>query len=74
MLTEQMKDAPAELRDEWLGSYAEHICRKYGAARVKLTGQTHHLPTMEMVREGVRLDDPSSYEDEDLGVFECKTH
>jgi hypothetical protein len=74
MLTEQMKDAPAELRDEWLGSYAEHICRKYGAARVRLTGQTHHLPTMEMIRSGVRLDDPSSYEDEDLGVFECKTH
>jgi hypothetical protein len=74
MLTEQMKDAPEELRDEWLGSYAEHICRKYGAARVRLTGQTHHLPTMEMIRAGVRLDDPSSYEDEDLGVFECKTH
>jgi hypothetical protein len=74
MLTEQMKDAPEELRDEWLGSYAEHICRKYGAARVRLTGQTHHLPTMEMIRSGVRLDDPSSYEDEDLGVFECKTY
>jgi hypothetical protein len=74
MLTERMKDAPEALRDEWLGSYAEHICRKYGAARVRLTGQTHHLPTMEMVRSGVRLDDPSSYEDEDLGVFECDTH
>jgi hypothetical protein len=74
MLTEQMKDAPEELRNEWLGSYAEHICRKYGAAKVRLTGQTHHLPTMEMVRAGVRLDDPSSYEDEDLGVFECETH
>jgi hypothetical protein len=74
MLTEQMKDAPEALRDEWLGSYAEHICRKYGAVRVRLTGQTHHLPTMEMIRSGVRLDDSSSYEDEDLGVFECKTH
>ena len=74
MLTEQMKDAPAELRDQWLGSYAEHIGKKYGAARVRLTGQTHHLPTMEMVREGVKLDDPSSYENEDLGVFECETH
>ena len=28
MLTEQMKDAPAELRDQWLGSYAEHIGQK----------------------------------------------
>jgi hypothetical protein len=74
MLTEQMKDAPAELQQEWVGSYAEHLCRKYAAVRVKLTGQIHNLPTMEMVREGKRLDDPSSYEDEDLGTFECKTH
>jgi hypothetical protein len=74
MLTEQMKDAPEALQQEWVGSYAEHLCQKYGAARVKLTGQIHHLPTMEMVRAGMRLDDPTSYEDEDLGSFECKTH
>jgi hypothetical protein len=74
MLTEQMKDAPEALQQEWMGSYAEHLCQKYGAARVKLTGQIHHLPTMEMVRGGMRLDDPSSYEEEDLGSFECKTH
>ena len=74
MLTEQMKDAPEALQQEWLGSYAEHLCQKYGAVRVKLKGQIHHLPTMEMVRAGMRLDDPSSYEDEDLGSFECKTH
>jgi hypothetical protein len=74
MLTEQMKDAPEALQNEWLGSYAEHLCQKYGAVRVKLTGQIHHLPTMEMVRTGMRLDDPSSYEGEDLGSFECKTH
>jgi hypothetical protein len=71
MLTEHMKDAPEDLRQAWLGSYAEHICRKYNAARVSLIGQIHNLPTMEMVRNGVRLDDPSSYEDEPLGEFEC---
>jgi hypothetical protein len=74
MLTEQMKDAPEALQQEWMGSYAEHLCQKLGAARVKLTGQIHHLPTMEMVRAGMRLDDPSSFEDEDLGTFECKAH
>jgi hypothetical protein len=73
MLTEQMKDAPEALQKEWVGSYAEHLCQKYGAVQVKLTGQIHHLPTMEMVRAGVRLDDPSSYEAEDLGTFQCKT-
>jgi hypothetical protein len=74
MLTEHMKDAPAELQSEWVSSYAEHLCRKFDAARVTLTGQIHNLPTMEMVRSGVRLDDPASYEDEPLGVFECPAH
>lgn len=74
MLTEHMKDAPAELKDEWVASYAEHLCRKFGATRVTLTGQIHNLPTMEMVRSGIRLDDPASYEDESLGVFECPAH
>jgi hypothetical protein len=71
MLTEHMKVATEELRQAWLGSYAEHLCRKYGATKVSLTGQIHNLPTMEMVRNGVRLDDPASYEDEALGEFEC---
>jgi len=70
MLTEHMRDAPEEIQQEWVGSYAQHICRKYGAVRVSLTGQLHNLPTMEMVRAGVRLDDPTSYENEPFGVFE----
>jgi hypothetical protein len=74
MLTEHMRDAPDELQQDWVASYAEHLCRKYGAARVSLTGQIHNLPTMEMVRGGVRLDDPTSFEDESLGVFECAKH
>jgi hypothetical protein len=71
MLTEHMRDAPEELQQDWVGSYAECLCRKYAAARVSLTGQIHNLPTMEMVRGGARLDDPASYEDEPFGVFEC---
>ncbi|MFI5457069.1 MAG: hypothetical protein ACHRXM_16610 [Isosphaerales bacterium] len=70
MLTEHMRDAPEELQQEWVGSYAQHICHKYGAVRVSLTGQLHNLPTMEMVRAGVRLNDPTSYENEPFGVFE----
>jgi hypothetical protein len=71
MLTEHMRDAPEPIQKEWIGSYAQHICRKYGAARVSLTGQIHNLPTPEMIRGGVRLDDASSYESEEFGVFEC---
>jgi hypothetical protein len=55
-----------------LASYADQLGSQYGATRVKLMGQIHHLATMEMVRAGIKLDDPTSYEDEDLGVFECK--
>jgi hypothetical protein len=71
MLTEHTKEAPEEFARQWFGSYAEHICRKYGATQVNLTRQIHYLPTMEMVRDGVRLDDPASYEEQSLGVFRC---
>ncbi len=67
MLTEHMKDAPPELQPLWQGSYARHIGGRFGARRVSLTQQTHLLPSMERVRDGGRLDDPESYEDQPLG-------
>jgi hypothetical protein len=70
MLTEQLSDEP-DLREQWCNSYAQHLGHKFGASRVSLTKQIHYLPTMEMVREGVRLDDPDSYEEQPLGVFRC---
>jgi hypothetical protein len=72
MLTEQMNTGPDELQEQWYDSYAQHIGRKYGAKQVSLTRQLHFLPTMQMVRTGVRLNDPASYEDQDLGVFQCR--
>ena len=78
MLTEHLGDtlreAPEEMQKEWLASYAEHLCRKYGAKRVKLTGQIHNLATMDEIRDGKQLNDPASYESEELGVFECQVH
>ena len=71
MLTEHMILAPPELQQRWYDSYAQHIGHKYGATRVSLTRQSHYLPTMEMVRQGMRLDDPNSYEEQPLGVFRC---
>jgi hypothetical protein len=71
MLTEHMNQAPEELRESWYRSYAMHLGRKYGATTVGLARQTHFLPTMEMVRNGVKLDDPTSYEEQPLGVFQC---
>jgi hypothetical protein len=69
MLTEHMNDAPEDLERLWHESYAEHIAREHGAARVTLIQQTHKLPTMERIREGARLDDPESYDERELGVF-----
>jgi hypothetical protein len=75
MLTEhlhdaQLRDAPDELLEEWVKSYADHIRVKYGAVRVKLTGHVHGIPSREDVRNGVKLNDPASYESSEFGVFE----
>jgi hypothetical protein len=70
MLTEHMSDAPAELRNLWHDSYARHVGSRFGAGRVQLTQQTHLLPSMERVRDGGRLDDLESYEQQPLGVFQ----
>jgi hypothetical protein len=71
MLTEHMRDAPAELQDLWHRSYAEQIGRQFGAIRVSLTRQTHLLPTRDRITQGGRLSDPESYESQPLGDFRC---
>ncbi|MFO0892598.1 MAG: hypothetical protein U0790_26080 [Isosphaeraceae bacterium] len=72
MLTEHMNDAPEELAGLWHRSYAEQIGRETGASEVRLIKQTHLLSSMERIREGGRLDDPESFEDEPLGDFPCE--
>jgi hypothetical protein len=71
MLTEHMSRSPDEFREQWHQSYAQHIGRRFGAARVRLTQQTHLLSSMERIREGGRLSDPESYEEQPLGDFSC---
>src|SRR5262249_14062429 len=71
MLTERMPTEPPELVDAWYASYARHLGHKFQAKRVGLTRVTHFLPTAEMVRGGVRLDDPRSYEEQPIRVFPC---
>jgi hypothetical protein len=71
MLTEHMRDAPEELQELWYRSYAEEIARETGATLVRLTRQTHLLPSMDRVRGGGQLTDPEGYEDHPLGEFPC---
>jgi len=72
MLTEHMKDAPEELTELWHRSYADQVGRETGASTVRLTKQSHLLSSMERIREGGKLDDPESFEDEPLGEFPCE--
>jgi hypothetical protein len=71
MLCEQMQTVRPGLQQPWCESYARHLGHKYGARQVSLSRVTHYLPTMEMVRGGVKLDDPAGYTEQPLGVFPC---
>jgi len=71
LLTEHIAVAPADMQEHWYRSYARHLCHKYRAAKVRLTRITHYPPTMEMVRNGARLDEPFSYEEMFVGEFSC---
>jgi hypothetical protein len=71
LLTEHIAVAPPMWQHHWYRSYARHLCRKYGGAKVRLTRLTHSPPTMGMVRDGTRLDDPVTYMEMPLGEFAC---
>jgi hypothetical protein len=73
-LADTLRDAPEDIQEAWLDSYAEHLCRKYRAVRVTLTGHVHSLPSREDVQNSMKLTDPATYESETLKVFECKVH
>jgi hypothetical protein len=71
LLTEHIGIAPPAFEENWYKSYARHLCHKYGAARIRLTRVTHFPASMELIRNGGQLDDPASYDERDLGVFQC---
>jgi hypothetical protein len=71
LLTEHIVFMAPAYHDRWYISYARHLCHKYKADRVSLTRLTHIPPTMEMVRNGTRLNDPVTYVEMQLGNFEC---
>jgi hypothetical protein len=71
LLTEHIGVMPEEVRSEWYRSYARHLCRRHGAAKVHLVLMMHFPMDMEEVRAGGRLDDPLTYQEMDLGDFPC---
>jgi hypothetical protein len=72
LLTEHINIAPVLDRPAWYESYAHHLCRKFGAVKVRLTLVSHVPMPMEMVKRGGRLDDPFTYTKLDLGEFTCE--
>jgi hypothetical protein len=71
MLTEFLNFPPPDQQQVWHRSYARHLCRKYGAAKVSLSRITHYLPQRRAVLAGAKLDDPASYTEEPLGTYQC---
>ena len=71
LLTEHIGLMPAAVHEYYYNSYARHLCHTYRAMSVQLTRLTHLPPTPEMVRNGIRFDDPATYVEMDLGSFEC---
>ena len=49
--------------EKYANSYATHLLRQYNAKSVKLYVRQHRLPSMDDVRGGMKLDDPSLYEE-----------
>ncbi len=73
MLTESLSYVPDELSEAWHESYARCLARKYDGQKVTLTHVRHYIPSPQMVRDGVPLDHPDSYEETELGVYERDT-
>jgi len=56
--------------DLYTKSYARHLAREHAAKQVKIWLVRHALPSMVDVRRGLRLDDPTLYDEELLGTFD----
>jgi hypothetical protein len=71
LLTEHLVFVSQESQQHWYRSYARHLCHKYGGSKVSLTRRVHYPATMEMIRDGMGLDAPMSYEEVFVGEFPC---
>ena len=62
MLVEQSRD-PAVAGIGWENAIAEHLIEKHDGDWAKLTMVRHHLLTPQQVKDGMRIDAPSTYEE-----------
>ncbi|MEZ6073414.1 MAG: hypothetical protein R3C10_24860 [Pirellulales bacterium] len=58
-----------DVAQRFIRSYAHHLMTKYDADEVDLYLRRHLIPLPLRVAEGMKLDDPSLYEEQALGTF-----
>ncbi len=76
MLTEFVNSLDAyrpSVAKTYARSYARHLLRKHQAASVSLKLRRHVFPDPNQVLKGMKLDDPSLYQERDLGTFTLAT-
>ena len=71
LLTEHLTFASPESARHWYEAYAHHLCHQYGGSRVSLTRIIHYPATTEMIRAGLTLNEPMSYEETFAGEYPC---
>lgn len=72
MLTESLGayEGDERLQPLLVRALARQLCREHEGDAITLTKVTHMLPTMDWLRAGERIDDPSLYQEQPLGRFE----
>lgn len=71
LLMEHMGIAPEGFHRAYHRSYANHLCEKYGATKIHLSRMLHYPLPMEMVTNGVRLNDALTYKEIYREQLEC---
>ena len=71
LLAEHIGISPLQGHQDYYRSYARHLCAEFGASKIRVIHYLHYPLTMEMVKSGIRLDTPLSFEEIDRGEFAC---
>jgi hypothetical protein len=69
MLSEFLGNGPEDLQPLVERAFARNLCRANGAIRVKLTKIEHELASIENIRAGLTLNDPSLFKETQLGTY-----
>lgn len=69
MLTEFLSNGPENLEPLVARAFARNLCRESGAVRVTLTKIEHTPASMDEIKRGMTLNDPSTFKETLIGTF-----